>query len=629
MIAQNMVKAVGYARRSTDMQERSIPDQQAFVQRWAEEHGYAILRWFTDDAISGTSTKGREAFERMIHEAENGRDFDAVLVYDISRFSRGGSTEMGFFLYRLQQAGVRVIFCAEALPDDDGGELLLGVKSWQARQYSVKLSRDCIRGAVSSVRVKHSAPGGRAPYGYDKQHLTPDGQVLRTLRYLADGRKEELDPAGRHVRFIPGPESVGKVKSDIIRLVRGLAEQVKAVRMIYERCCQGYGFRSILIELNGLGIPSPTGAAWTTTQVKNVLNNPCYKGAIAYNRRTRGIIHGISVDGRAVPKKDRRKGWNPRDQWIVVEGVHEPLVSKETWEKAQSEMNGRREQKGLARPTKRYLLSGLLTCRHCGLNFWGAVLKRYDKGTDCRYYVDAGYRSKGLAVCKSTSIQAEPLEQWVLGKVRQVILGDAEATQAAVDAFVKAVLAKRKAGVDTAVVEKELAVVNRRIKTAVAMLADAELGDLEELKAMLVDLKRRRTALEAKRAEGGTAAGEGIDETSLRKWALEKLSQVNEALDGKLPPLETRRLVHAYVDRIEVDPYKYTGVMYIPADAGAFLSAERIRRVNVGSPRVPCFSSPSAPTFWNLRSPVSRYRLWTLKSLTLAMAQMERHACST
>jgi site-specific DNA recombinase len=146
MVVKDVVKAVGYARRSTDMQERSIPDQQAFVQRWAGEHGYEVMRWYIDDAISGTSTKGREAFERMIHEAENGRDFDAVLVYDISRFSRGGSTEMGFFLYRLQQASVRVIFCAEALPDDDGGELLLGVKSWQARQYSVKLSRDSIRG---------------------------------------------------------------------------------------------------------------------------------------------------------------------------------------------------------------------------------------------------------------------------------------------------------------------------------------------------------------------------------------------------------------------------------------------------------------------------------------------------
>jgi DNA invertase Pin-like site-specific DNA recombinase len=236
------------------MQERSIPDQQAFVHRWAEEHGYTILRWFTDDAISGTSTKGREAFERMIHEAENGRDFDAVLVYDISRFSRGGSTEMGFFLYRLQQAGVRVIFCAEALPDDDGGELLLGVKSWQAHQYCVKLSRDCIRGAVSSIKVKQSAPGGRAPYGYDRQYRAPDGQVLRTIRHLPDGRKQEFDAQSRHVRFIPGPEGIGKVRSDIVRYMPGDPEHVKTVQRIFDLCARGYGFRYITIALNDDGV---------------------------------------------------------------------------------------------------------------------------------------------------------------------------------------------------------------------------------------------------------------------------------------------------------------------------------------------------------------------------------------
>ena len=105
MVTKNSIRAVGYLRRSTDQQDRSIPDQQAYVQRWADEHGYVVHRWFTDDAISGTSTKDREEFERMIAAAENGRDFDAILCYDISRFSRGGSVEMGYYLHRLRLAG--------------------------------------------------------------------------------------------------------------------------------------------------------------------------------------------------------------------------------------------------------------------------------------------------------------------------------------------------------------------------------------------------------------------------------------------------------------------------------------------------------------------------------------------
>ena len=93
MIANDIRFAVGYARRSTDLQERSLPDQKAAVERWARDHGFRILRWFVDDAISGTSARGRDQFTRLIHEAENGRDFDAVLCYDMSRFSRGGTNE--------------------------------------------------------------------------------------------------------------------------------------------------------------------------------------------------------------------------------------------------------------------------------------------------------------------------------------------------------------------------------------------------------------------------------------------------------------------------------------------------------------------------------------------------------
>lgn len=56
---------VGYSWRSTDIQERAIPDQQSFAQKWAKEHGYKIIRLFIDDAFSGTSVKERSAFEQL------------------------------------------------------------------------------------------------------------------------------------------------------------------------------------------------------------------------------------------------------------------------------------------------------------------------------------------------------------------------------------------------------------------------------------------------------------------------------------------------------------------------------------------------------------------------------------
>ncbi len=62
--------AVGYLRRSTDRQEQSIADQKRAVEAYAQEHGHEILDWYVDDAISGASADGREAFLKMLADAQ-------------------------------------------------------------------------------------------------------------------------------------------------------------------------------------------------------------------------------------------------------------------------------------------------------------------------------------------------------------------------------------------------------------------------------------------------------------------------------------------------------------------------------------------------------------------------------
>ena len=52
----------------------------------------------------------------MVAAAENGRDFESILCYSISRFSRGGTNETGYYIHRLKLAGVSVIFTADGIP---------------------------------------------------------------------------------------------------------------------------------------------------------------------------------------------------------------------------------------------------------------------------------------------------------------------------------------------------------------------------------------------------------------------------------------------------------------------------------------------------------------------------------
>jgi len=81
--------AVGYVRRSTDKQEQSIEDQKKALQTYAAEHGLRLSKFYIDDAISGTSTLGRRAFQQMMSDAQSdAKCFDIIVVYDVKRFGR-------------------------------------------------------------------------------------------------------------------------------------------------------------------------------------------------------------------------------------------------------------------------------------------------------------------------------------------------------------------------------------------------------------------------------------------------------------------------------------------------------------------------------------------------------------
>jgi DNA invertase Pin-like site-specific DNA recombinase len=581
--------AVGYARRSTDMQDRSIPDQKAYVETWAKENGYTIARWYVDDAISGTSTRGRDEFEQMIADAEAGSDFATVLCYDISRFSRGGTNETGYYLHRLRLADVNAIFVAEGIPEGDEGELLQGVKSWQARQYSVKLSRDCIRGTISYILEKKSAPGGCPPFGYDKQHRTASGQVLRTFRWLTDGRKQEFGPDGKLVRVLETNETVKKAKSDIVVFVLSTPERVAVVRRIFEQCVEGYGYAHIAYRLNDDGIPNSSGGKWCSSEIKRMLENPTYRGAIAWNRRTMGKINGVGRDGKLRAKRTGNGATrhNPEADWYVVDGVHEPLVSPEMFAKARAAVASRRFAGGLAKTVNRSLLSGLLVCKHCGKRLMQAFVN-YKTSQRFRYYVDNGYRRGGRSVCVCTNIPADALDAWVLEKINAAFLGDGNAA-AVVDTFVKRILTRRRTTVETTGVARDLDAVNRKIKATIAMLADPAFDGLDELRTTLADLKARRDSLQATLSKQ-LPTNPIVTERHLRDWATVNLGDLSEICRHPVASVKSRRVLRTFVNRIEIDPHARRGTLYIPADTDAAFTQENdtrktITRAAHGDPR--------------------------------------------
>src|SRR5262249_18598237 len=84
----SLVPSVAYVRRSAEKQEASLPEQRKAIERFATEKGYAIRRWYEDDAISGDNTRKRAGFLQMLADAQQFGDFEAILCWDQARFGR-------------------------------------------------------------------------------------------------------------------------------------------------------------------------------------------------------------------------------------------------------------------------------------------------------------------------------------------------------------------------------------------------------------------------------------------------------------------------------------------------------------------------------------------------------------
>jgi hypothetical protein len=231
---------------------------------------------------------------------------------------------------------------------------------------------------------------------------------------------------------------------------------------------------------------------------------------------------------------------------------------------------------GRAKSTDRALLSGLIVCSHCKHTFFKKYVIWNKQGTPVKfyYYTDAGYSRGGKALCKLTNIPMEPLDLWVLQQIKRAILGDHKSVKQAVDTFVNQVLSGKETPDDTSGLQKDLEATHRRIKAAIAMLADPAFEGLEELKTTLAELKRRRDQLQEKLATAKPAAIVPFRPSQLRDWAFDKLLAIDQLIAIPTASVEARGLVHAYVHRIEIDPYAKQGVLYLPKEVYGFFTQD-------------------------------------------------------
>jgi len=390
-----MIRAAAYLRASTDQQDQSAKQQLDELKLYAHDHGREIVRVFEDSGQSGTTFVKRPGFVEMLRIVESGEaDFEEVLVYDESRWGRAvDPRENSYWKKHFSRYGVtiNVINSKSSGGNDVGSYVLEVVESAEASEYSKKLGRATLRGSIDTARQGFSS-GGTPSYGYVR--IAVNKFTREKLRDLPPGSHTNEDE---------------KCLWDI-----GDQREVEVVRRIFESKIKGVGDVAIADMLNREGIPPPKRGRWKNKDqkwsgvtVRTILTNPTYYGARVYNRHPQSHLAG----------PDKEVWINDREKWIVVEGAHPAIVSKETYELAN------RDRKDYKRKnhyfySSPYLLSGLIICSHCGFRFQG---QNYQK-KNIRYYEDGGYMNKGHSVCSSFKINKEKLEDFVIKAIRSKIL---------------------------------------------------------------------------------------------------------------------------------------------------------------------------------------------------------------
>ena len=311
-------KVAGYARVSTDSDEQktSYEAQVRYYTNYIKSRDdWEFVNVYTDEGISGTNTKHRSGFNKMIEDALAG-EIDLIVTKSVSRFARN-TVDSLITVRKLKEKGIEVYFEKENIYTlDSKGELLITIMSSLAQEESRSISEN-------------------VTWGQRKR--------------MAEGKV--TIPYGRFLGYRKGADGLPEI----------IPEEAETVRLIYRSFMEGMTPGRIVKTLMQKGIPAPGGGdKWYTHTINSILTNEKYKGSAILQKK-------FTVD--FLTKKQKvNEGEVPQ---YYVEESHPAIIEPEEFELVQAEVM-RRKVLGKAYSSSN-LFSAKLICGCCGGYFGSKV----------------------------------------------------------------------------------------------------------------------------------------------------------------------------------------------------------------------------------------------------------------
>lgn len=311
------MRVAAYCRVSTDTDEQAT-SYEAQIEHYEDyikkNPAWEFAGIYADDGISGTNTKKREEFNRLIEDCMAGK-IDMVVTKSISRFARN-TLDCLNYIRQLKDKNIAVFFEKEGINTLDAkGEIMLTIMASLAQQESQSLSQN--------VRI-------------GLQYRYQQGKVqVCTNRFLGYDKDEEG-------KLIINPE------------------EAEVVKRIFREYLEGKSYYEIGKGLSADGIKTAAGNDfWLASTLRKILRNEKYIGD--------ALLQKTITTDFLTKKRVENKGIAPQ---YYVEGSHEAIIPKELYMMVQEEMVRRANLKtgtGKRRVySGKYALSSIVVCAHCG-----------------------------------------------------------------------------------------------------------------------------------------------------------------------------------------------------------------------------------------------------------------------
>ena len=355
-------------------QEKILRD---FVDDYFDPGSFSIVDVFADDGLTGTDTL-RPAFKRL-ESCIASKEVNCMIIKSLARGFRNLADQQKFLEEFIPLHGARFICTGTPFIDTyanprSASGLEVPIRGMFNEQFAATTSEE-VRKTFKMKRERGEFIGSFAPYGYkkdpnDKNRLLVDeeaAEVVKSIYHWFVG--EGYSKMGIAKRL----NQMGELNPEAYKKKKGFK---------YSNPHSG--------QNDGL---------WSSKTISIILQNPVYTGVMVQGRQ------------RVISYKVHKQVNVPEEEWFVVQGTHEAIIDRETFEKAQT----LHQRDTRAAPSKRevYLMSGFVRCADCK--------KAMHRKTahDIAYYACRSYTDK--KICSKHSIRQDKLENAVLAVIQAQI----------------------------------------------------------------------------------------------------------------------------------------------------------------------------------------------------------------